>query len=198
MPTINEHQHPWDKDTDSIKKIYVVQWSGNSHNKPRNVLHHGKHYNARSICFKIMEQIQQIDVQSVYGVLYFYIPSSFVAGKNITFIQNLYTVDSMIRCTGEKPYWKWIFCPNLYQSDMRLHNFADCPVCNCPQKHVSQYTVLFYTIQSCYFQMLLSQLIKLFLYAMHSNHWQVFSHFLKTFSKQNHKVNRGNCTRPFN
>jgi len=35
-----------------------------------------------------MEQIQQIDVQSVYGVLYFYIPSSSVAGKNITFIQN--------------------------------------------------------------------------------------------------------------
>jgi len=51
-----------------------------------------------------MEQRQQIDVQSVYGVLYFYIPSSSVAGKNITFIQNLYTVASMIQCTGEKPY----------------------------------------------------------------------------------------------
>jgi len=39
-----------------------------------------------------MAQIQQIDVQSVHGVLYFYIPSSSVEGKNITDIENLYTV----------------------------------------------------------------------------------------------------------
>jgi len=33
---------------------------------------------------------------------------------------------------------------------------------------------------------------------MHSNYWQVFAHFIKTVSKQNHKVNRGDCIRPFN
>jgi hypothetical protein len=48
--------------------------------------------------------MQHIDFQSVYGVLHFYIPSSSVAGKNITDIQNMHTVASLTQCTGEKPY----------------------------------------------------------------------------------------------
>jgi len=31
VATVNEHQHPRDKDIESIKKIYAAQWRGHSH-----------------------------------------------------------------------------------------------------------------------------------------------------------------------
>jgi hypothetical protein len=37
---------------------------------------------------KKIAQLQQISVQSVYEVIYFYIPHSSVAGNNITDLQN--------------------------------------------------------------------------------------------------------------